>query len=181
MKRNCRREFIGWKSLSKLWMGLQPCPLWYAEQSVPWQQAMARWYEVQQLMGRVQRVFCFADIITHISATQACSCSSSFSSLFSFLLRIGIKWQSFFQKGYNETSYLDSLWRCDIFDQITLYWNNIPWEANLMRRGKSFIRPAETDGKKQVVFQACSAFSKFNRGRNSKRRVGNEITFSVTF
>jgi len=37
---------------------------------------------VQQLMGRVQRVFGFTDIITHISAAQACSCSSSFPALF---------------------------------------------------------------------------------------------------
>lgn len=46
---------------------------------------MALRYEIQQLMGRVQCVFCFTDIITHISAAQACSCSSSFSSLFQVL------------------------------------------------------------------------------------------------
>lgn len=40
---------------------------------------MVCWYEVQQLIGRVQLVFCFTDIITHISAAQLRSCSSSFS------------------------------------------------------------------------------------------------------
>lgn len=127
-------------------------------------------------MGRVLCVFCFTDIITHISAALACSCSSSFSFFKAFFPQNGDKVSELVSKSI---SWL-FLFVTFVADKTEVHRNDTVFHEREISQGEviSFIRSAETAGKKQVVFQACSAFSRFDKdAAKSKHREGNEMTF----